>query len=62
MKGPRDLKRYMAVLRRLSKKANGVIPGSWMDDLNLFKLERCKKWRKQNRRSRDGYLHKDNDD
>jgi hypothetical protein len=27
-----------------------------MDDLGLFKLEQCKKWRKAARRSRDGYL------
>lgn len=55
MKGPRELKRYMAILRKFRGKPNGVI-GSWgMDDLKLFKLERCKKYRKANRRPRDGF-------
>jgi hypothetical protein len=47
MKGPRDLKRYVAKHKRHIKACHG-------DDLFLFKMERCKKWRKQNRRSRDG--------
>lgn len=55
MKGPREQKRYMAILRSLSRKGNGVVPASWMDDLKLFKLERCKKWRKAHRRQRDGF-------
>lgn len=49
MKGPRELKRYVAIMRKLHGKKNGVI-GSWaFDDLNIFKLERCKKWRKTGR-------------
>jgi hypothetical protein len=55
LKGSRELKRYVAVLRKLRGKKNGVI-GSWgFDDLKIFKLERCKKWRKTHRRPRDGY-------
>lgn len=55
MKGSREQKRYMAILRSLSRKGNGVVPASWLDDLKLFKLERCKKWRKAHRRQRDGF-------
>ena len=55
MKGPRDLKRYMSVLRSLYSKRNGVVPSWALDDLALFKLERCKKHRKTHRRPRDGY-------
>lgn len=56
MKGPQELKRYVAKKRRLHHKGNGVV-GSWaFDDLRVFKLERCKKWRKAHRRPRDGYL------
>ncbi|MGN6772637.1 MAG: hypothetical protein ACTHJQ_22725 [Rhizobiaceae bacterium] len=55
MKGPRELKRYVAVKRARHHKGNGVL-GSWaFDDLNIFKLDRCKKWRKTHRRPRDGY-------
>lgn len=57
MKGPRELKRYVSILRKLRGKGrgNGVL-GSWaFDDLRIFKLERCKKWRKAHRRPRDGY-------
>lgn len=57
MKGPRELKRYVSLLRsqRGKKRRNGVI-GSWgFDNLKIFKLERCKKWRKTHRRPRDGY-------
>lgn len=61
MKGPRDLKRYMSMLRSLGSKKNGVLPGYWMDDLYLFKHENCKKWRKVHRRPRDGY-QRDNDE
>jgi hypothetical protein len=48
MKGPREKKRYIAILRSLAskRKKNGVIPGAWMDDLLIFKFERCKKWRR----------------
>gem|GEM_PF-5463145 len=49
MKGPRELKRYVAKNRKLLKSR------CW-DDLVIFKLERCKKWRKAHRRPRDGYL------
>ncbi|WP_353194586.1 hypothetical protein [Pusillimonas noertemannii] len=55
MKGSREHKRYMAILRKVRGKPNGVI-GSWgLDDLRLFKLETDKKWRKSSRRPRDGY-------
>ncbi len=50
MKGPRELKRYVAVMRSLAAKRghkNGNIPGSWFDDLKIFKLERCRKWKRQ---------------
>lgn len=56
MKGPRELKRYMAILRSLYGKRNGVVPGYCMDDLLLFKLEKDKKYRKQHRRPRDGHI------
>lgn len=55
MKGPRELKRYMAIKRKNEGKPNGVIPGFFMDDLRLFKLERCKKYRNTRRQPRDGY-------
>lgn len=55
MKGPRELKRWIAKVRRDYGKRNGVI-GSWaFDDLWLFKLEQDKKFRKVHRRPRDGY-------
>lgn len=47
MKGPRQLKRYVATSRKRIKACHG-------DDLLLFKMERCRKWRGQNRRARDG--------
>jgi hypothetical protein len=56
MKGSRDLKRYMAMKRHYRGKKNGVISSACLDDLHLFKLERCKKFRKAHRRPRDGYL------
>lgn len=56
MKGPRELKRWIAKTRRYRGKGNGVI-GSWaFDDLWLFRLEQDKKFRKMKRRSRDGYF------
>lgn len=56
MKGSREHKRWIAKVRRDYGKRNGVI-GSWaFDDLWLFKLERDKKFRKTNRRPRDGCL------
>lgn len=42
MKGPRELKRYVAKYRDELKA------GQW-DDLLIFKLERCKKWFKRNK-------------
>jgi hypothetical protein len=48
MKGPRELKRYIAKNRKLLKSRR-------FDDLLIFKLETCKKYRNQNRRPRDGY-------
>lgn len=56
MKGPRELKRLMALIRKYDHKGNGVVPAYALDSLHLFKLERCKKWRKQHRRPRDGYI------
>lgn len=50
MKGPRELKRYMAKRRDYLKRIR-------FDSMLLFKLERCKKWRKVHRRPRDGYIH-----
>ena len=47
MKGPRELRRYVARNRKLLKAYH------W-DDLAVFKAQRCKKWRKRHRRSRDG--------
>lgn len=44
MKGPRELKRYVSLNRDYCKAAH------W-DLLIIFKLERCKKWRKRNTRS-----------
>lgn len=49
MKGPRELKRYVSRARAHLKAVH------W-DDLQIFKLERCKKWRKAHRKPRDGYL------
>lgn len=49
MKGPRELKRYVAKRRALLKAIH------W-DSLTIFKLERCKKWRKAHRRPRDGFI------
>mgnify|MGYP003610034809 CR=1 FL=1 len=43
MKGPREMKRYIARNREYLKA------GFW-DDLTLFKFERCKKWFKRNKR------------
>jgi hypothetical protein len=55
MKGSREHKRWIAKVRRDYGKRNGVI-GSWaFDDLWLFKLETDRKFRKVNRRPRDGY-------
>lgn len=55
MKGGREHKRYIAILRKYRGKKNGVF-GAWgLDDLHLFKLVRDKKWRKVFRRPRDGY-------
>jgi hypothetical protein len=57
MKGPRELKRYMSILRsvRGKRRGNGVVSSACLDDLHLFKLEQDRKYRKSNRRPRDGY-------
>lgn len=52
MKGPRELKRHVA-------KYADHLKAIHYDSLILFKLERCKKWRKAHRRPRDGSIHKD---
>jgi len=49
MKGPRELKRYLAVYRSHLKAIH-------YDSLKIFKLEKCKKWRKVHRRPRDGFI------
>lgn len=49
MQGPRELKRYVAKRRKHLKAIH------W-DSLLIFKLERCKKYRKVHRRPRDGYI------
>jgi len=49
MKGPRELKRYVARRKKHLKAIR-------FDCLLIFKFERCKKWRKAHRRPRDGYL------
>lgn len=59
MKGSKDHKRYVSVLRSIFGKKNGVIPAFVFDDLHIFKLETCRKFRKTNRRPRDGYFEKD---
>lgn len=51
MKGPRELKQYMS-------RNRGHLKAVRFDDLLIFKMERCKKWRKAHRRSRDGSLVK----
>lgn len=43
MKGPRELKRFVA------KHRDYLVACRW-DDLLLFKLERCKNWYKRNKR------------
>ncbi len=49
MKGPRELKNYVARYRRQLKAC-------WWDDLKIFKLERCKKWFKRNKKiNKDDY-------
>lgn len=61
MKGPREMKRWIAKARRHYGKPNGVI-GSWaFDNLRLFKLETDRKFRKTKRRARDGYAHQSGD-
>lgn len=48
MKGPQELKRYVFKYGDHLRRIN------W-DSLLIFKLERCKKWRKRHRHPRDGY-------
>ena len=52
MKGPHELKRYLSIARDHLQAVH-------FDDLKIFKLERCKKWRKKHRLPRDGYQIKD---
>lgn len=47
MKGSRAAKRYMS---RHKRHLNAIC----YDDLAVFQFERDRKWRKQNRRARDG--------
>lgn len=47
MKGPRKYKLYVSRHRRFLRAV-------YFDTLAIFKFERDKKWRKQNRRARDG--------
>lgn len=54
MNGPREMKRWIAKMRRDHGKKNGVICSGLFDDLWLFKLETDKKYRKTKRRHRDG--------
>lgn len=49
MKGPRELKRFVAKRRKHLRAIS-------FDSLTIFKLERCKKWRKRHRRPRDGSI------
>lgn len=49
MKGPRELKRFVA-------KRRAHLQAIHFDCLLIFKLERCKKWRKTHRRPRDGFI------
>lgn len=39
MKGSKEHKRYVSILRKLRGKKNGVVPSFAFDDLRLFKLE-----------------------
>lgn len=56
MKASKEYKRYISVVRSFHGKKNGVIPAFCFDDMKIFKLETCKKFRKVNRRPRDGYI------
>ena len=49
MKGPKELKRFIQKFREHLKRVH-------YDNLLLFKLETCKKYRKISRRPRDGYI------
>lgn len=53
MKGPKELKNYVSKMRRWFKdsgRKNGHIPSFAWDDLTIFKLERCKKWKSHRKR------------
>lgn len=52
MQGPRELKRHVV-------KYAARLKACHYDSLVIFKLERCKKWRKVHRRPRDGSIHDD---
>lgn len=47
MQGSREYKVYLS-------RARAHLKARHFDDLAVFKWQRCKKWRKQNRRARDG--------
>ena len=49
MKGPREIKRYVACNRARLKAVH------WDDLMIIIKASRCKKWRKRHRQPRDGY-------
>lgn len=51
MKGPKELKRYV-------QKHYKMLRVYHWDDLVLFKLDKCKKWRKKHRMPRDGSQNK----
>lgn len=51
MKGPKQMKKYVSRNRRHLKAI-------YWDDLAIFKWEKDRKWRKQNRRPRDGSFGK----
>ena len=46
MKGPRELKRLIALMRKRYHKGNGVIPGSAFDSPRILKLAQGKKARR----------------
>ena len=54
MKGPRELKRMIALTRKRYHKSNGVVPSFALDHIRMIKLERCKKWQRLSRSRRNG--------
>lgn len=53
MKGSKEHKRYISILRKIVGKRNGVISSFAMDDMKLFKLETCKKAYRRRERTND---------